>query len=285
MGFRTVVIKQRCKLDLKMNYLVCRSQEEIKVFIPEISYLILESTAISVTTALLSELVKNKVKIIFCDEKHSPESELVPLYGSYNSAKKIKRQIKWDEDIKSRVWAKIVEFKIINQSRLLKKFAHFKEGKMLEQYALNIEPNDASNREGHSAKVYFNALFGMEFSRGDASKINFALNYGYTILLSCFNREIVKNGYLTQLGIWHKNEFNDFNFSCDLVEPFRPIVDEIATNLHENDDFKHKMLEIFEKQVKICGKLQYLENAIAIYCQHIFDALEEGDEGLVCNYE
>ena len=69
MGFRIVNIKSRSKLDLKMNYLVCRSEKETRVFIPEISMLILESTSISITTALISELIKNKVKIIFCDEK------------------------------------------------------------------------------------------------------------------------------------------------------------------------------------------------------------------------
>ena len=72
MGFRTVVIKSRSKLDLRLNYLICRGEKEIKVFIPEISTLIVESTAVSLTAALISELTKNKVKIIFCDEKHNP---------------------------------------------------------------------------------------------------------------------------------------------------------------------------------------------------------------------
>ncbi len=285
MGFRTIVVKNRCKLDLKMNYLVCRNETETKVFIPEISYLILESTAISITTALLSELVKNKVKIIFCDEKHSPESELLPLYGSHNTSKKIKLQIAWKEDVKAGVWAKIIELKIKNQSKILKKYGHLEEGNILDEYIGQIESNDATNREGHSAKVYFNALFGMDFSRGEFTKTNSALNYGYTILLSCFNREIAKNGYITQLGIWHKNEFNDFNLGCDLMEPFRPIIDEIALNLQEKDDFKQKILQIFEMQLKICDKMQYFENAISIYCQHIFEALEEGDARLICNYE
>ena len=82
MGVRTVIVKNRSKLDLKMNDLVCRSQEITKVFIPEISTLILESTAISLTSALVSELIKNNVKIIFCDEKHNPESELVPYLNN-----------------------------------------------------------------------------------------------------------------------------------------------------------------------------------------------------------
>ena len=100
MSFRTVVIKNRSKLDLHMNYLVCRNNEETRVYIPEISVLILESTAISLTTALISELVKNNVKIIFCDERHNPESEVMPFYGSYNSLDSINKQIAWKKENK-----------------------------------------------------------------------------------------------------------------------------------------------------------------------------------------
>ena len=110
MGFRIVVIKNRSKLDLKMDYLVCRSSETYSVFIPEISTLILESTAISLTCALVSELIKNNVKIIFCDEKHNPESELVSYRNSYNSSKKIKQQIMWSEEVKKEVWSRIIKY-------------------------------------------------------------------------------------------------------------------------------------------------------------------------------
>lgn len=79
---------------------------------------------------------------------------------------------------------------------------------------------------GHAAKVYFNALFGMDFTRTEESSINAALNYGYGILLSAFNREIVLNGYITQLGLFHNNMFNQFNLGSDLMEPFRTIVDQ-----------------------------------------------------------
>ena len=81
MGFRIVNIKSRSKLDLKMNYLVCHSEKETRVFIPEISMLILESTSISITTALISELIKNKVKIIFCDRhaRRSKSSQHIPF--------------------------------------------------------------------------------------------------------------------------------------------------------------------------------------------------------------
>lgn len=284
MSFRTVIIKERSKLDLKTGYLVCRNSEEKKVFIPEISFLILESTAISLTSALISELVKNNVKIIFCDEKHSPESEITPYYGHFLTSKRIKAQTQWKNEIKGKVWAEIVKEKIKKQKEFLKA-KDLEEWNLLESYQAQVEIFDNSNREGHAAKVYFNALWGRLFSRRDQSSINAALNYGYSILLSCFNREIVKLGYLTELGIWHKNEFNQFNLSCDFMEPFRVLIDKIVFDLTDEHNFKKEVLKVFEVQIKIDGKMQYLENAISIYCQSIFNAIENEDISLIKFYE
>ena len=290
MGFRTVVIKNRSKLDLCMNYLVCRGVEEAKIYIPEISYLILESTAISLTSALLSELIKNNVKIIFCDEKHNPESELVGLYSNYDTVSKIKNQINWTAEIKANVWQAIIKNKITQQLCFLEELNFHKEAKMLKEYAKNVQSNDLTNREGHSAKVYFNALFGLDFFRRNDDFANGVLNYGYSILLSCFNREIVRQGYLTQLGIWHKNEFNYFNLSCDLMEPFRILIDRLAykivsTESENSPDFRIQLMDIFNKQVYINNKKQFFENAITIYCQNIFETLNKNDIGKIKFYE
>lgn len=290
MGFRTVIIKNRSKLDLRMNYLVCRGSEEAKIYIPEISYLILESTAISLTSALLSELMKNNVKVIFCDEKHNPESELVGLYNNYGTVSKIKNQINWEYETKTKVWQEIIKNKITQQSNFLEELHHHKEAKLLREYALDVQLNDLTNREGHSAKVYFNALFGLDYSRRDNSYINGILNYGYSILLSCFNREVVRQGYLTQLGIWHKNEFNYFNLSCDLMEPFRVLIDRLtytiaSTKTENSPDFRLQLLNIFNQQVYINDKAQFFENAITIYCQSIFEALSKNDLGKLKFYE
>ncbi len=285
MSFRTVVIKQRSKLDLKLNYLVCRNSEEKKIFIPEISELILESTGISLTTALISELVKNNVKIVFCDQQHNPESEVLPYYGNYRTSKKLREQIAWNNEAKGKVWKEIIKNKILQQANFLQELGYVKESEMLFNYMQEIKPNDATNREGHAAKVYFNALFGMDFARREEAKVNAALNYGYAIVLSCFNREIVKSGYLTQLGIWHRNEFNDFNLASDFMEPFRILVDRLVVNLKEDVDFRLQMLEIFNVQLKIKDKKFYFENAITAYCNSLFDCLANGGNGDIAFYE
>ena len=151
-----------------------------------------------------------------------------------------------------------------------------------------IELGDKTNREGHAAKVYFNALFGMDFSRSKDCAINAALNYGYGILLSCFNREVIANGYITQLGLFHNNMFNQFNLSSDLMEPFRILVDRIVVkNKPEKFDSEEKMNFIYmlEDEVMIDGKHQYIRKKIKIYCKSIFDALNENDVSLIKFYE
>lgn len=286
MGFRTVSINSRCKLEMKLNYLVCKGEETQRIFLDEISTLIIHSTAVVVTTALLSELVKRNIKVVFCNEKHNPVAELMPYHGSYNNALKLKQQLGWSENIKQMVWTEIVAKKIINQAKHLRFLEKFEEADKMIDYAEQVELNDESNREGHAAKLYFATLFSKDWNRDCCDFYSKALNYGYTVLLSTFNREIVKMGYLTQLGIWHENQFNDFNLSCDLIEPFRPIVDRIVYSLEKDDEnFKSNILKMTEQQVYISGKLMYLENAIEMYIRSVFSALNENNPDLVLNYE
>ena len=226
MSFRTVVINKHCKLDFRMNYMEIRQPEGKKrIYLDEIEVLIVENPAISLTGCLLSELMKRKVKVIFCDGKHNPQGEVVSYYGGYDSARKLRRQLRWADEIKGEIWTAIVTEKIRQQARFLHEMEHEREAGILDGYVSEIAYRDKHNREGLAAKVYFAALFGEEFHRDDLSPVNAALDYGYAILLSLVNREITALGYLTQLGIFHDNIFNPFNLSSDLMEPFRILVD------------------------------------------------------------
>ena len=275
MGFRTVIVSSHSKLEYALNYLVYKTVDEVKrIHIHEIHTLIIESTTVSITSALLAELIKQKVKVIFCDEKRNPSSELIPYYGDSISYQRINEQIKWKENIKHLVWQKMVQEKIKQQAFVLSKKMP-DEAIILSNYAKEVELDDVTNREGHAAKFYFNRLYGENFSRGSSDKINTFLNYGYTLLLSQFNRYIVAKGYLTQLGIHHKNPFNPFNLSCDLMEPFRPFIDLKVIDLSE-DNFKNKLISFLNHPVYIHGKKQTLIHAIQIYCSSIFLALNTG---------
>ncbi len=288
MSWRTVVVTGIAKLDFKMDYLVIRKKEEThKVHLSEIGMLLIESTAISLTAMLLCELAKHKIKVVFCDEQHNPHSELLPYYGSHDTSAKIRKQVAWTDMEKEMVWTEIVTEKIRQQSVHLQEAGAYEEAELLEKYITEVEPGDASNREGHAAKVYFNALFGLDFTRSEDNVINAALNYGYGILLSCFNKEIVANGYMTQIGLFHDNMFNPFNLASDFMEPFRPIIDRLVAGIQIecfDTEEKREILSFLNDEVIIDRKCHYVSNAIKIYCRSVFDALNERDVSLIRFY-
>lgn len=285
MTWRVVVIENRAKLELKLSHLVVRQDGNKirKIYLKDISHIIVNTTEASITFALLNEIVKNKIKLIFCDEKRNPCAEISPFYSSYNTSEKIRSQIKWDEYIKGDVWQLIVKQKIKNQMNLLKLYEK-DEYKMLEKYIDQVEFKDESNREGHAAKVYFNSLFGKDFSRSDDTNINAALDYGYSILLASINRQVVSNGYITQIGIFHDNMFNQFNLSSDLIEPWRVIIDSyVYRNDNEIFDKEEKidLINLLNDFVTIDGKLTRVNQAIDIYIRSVFDALNNRDLSLL----
>ena len=282
MGFRTVIVNSRAKLEFRLNFMIVRGENEKHIFIDEINTLIVQSTAVSLTAALLSELIRSGVKVIFCDEKFNPCSELIPYYGAHNTSKRYKIQMQWRDETKNEIWRLIIAQKITNQKNYLQKRGFSAEAELIESYIPDILPGDTTNREGHSAKVYFNCLMPCGVSRRDGGFLNGCLNYGYAVLLSCFNREIVASGYLTQFGIWHDNEFNQFNLSSDLMEPFRTIVDEVAFSLPEGDkEFKRKMADILNFQISIDGKTTTLDLAVRSYVRSVLNALEASDPSLI----
>ena len=285
MSWRTVIITNRCKLDYRMGYMVVRGDEIKRVFVDEIAVLVIENPAVSFTGCLMEALVEKKVKVIFCDSKRNPFAELAPHHGSHDSSLKIRTQAVWSKGIKDAVWTEIVSEKIRKQAEFLLEINRDREYDLLLSYISQIETGDASNREGHAAKVYFNALFGMDFTRSADIPVNAALNYGYGIILSAMNREIAANGYLTQLGIFHNNMFNHFNLGSDLMEPFRIIVDRYVYRMNLCDfgkEEKHKLWGMLNDTVRIDNTQQVLINAVKIYVRSVFDAINDEDISKIC---
>lgn len=280
MSWRVVVIESQSKLDYKMGYLVVRSLDTKRILLDEIAVLMIENPAVSLTGILMEELIVRKVKVIFCDTKRNPIAELIPHHGSHDSSAKIRVQITWNQITKDNIWRDIVSEKIRKQADFLLEIGHEEQAMMLSEYTGQIELADATNREGHAAKVYFNALFGMDFTRSADMPINAALNYGYSMILSAFNREVCANGYLTQLGIFHDNMFNHFNLSSDLMEPFRVLVDRMVYRMQPTEfgkEEKHEMWKLLDQKVEIDGQNQFVMNAIKIYTKSVLDAINEGD--------
>ena len=288
MSWRNVIISRRCKLDYKMGYLVVRSDEIQRIYLDEVAVLMLENPAVSLTGCLMEALMQKKIKVIFCDAKRSPIAEVVPYHGSHNSSHRLKKQIEWTDETKGQVWQSIIREKIAKQAGFLKELRHDREYAMLTQYGCEVEPHDATNREGHAAKVYFNALFGMDFSRGLDSPVNAALDYGYCLLLSAFNREVALNGCLTQLGVFHDNMFNHFNLSCDLMEPFRILIDRMVVEMAPEQfakDEKHALWRVFSQTVQYAGSKQLVSAAIRLYTRNVIDCLNTASPEKVIHYQ
>lgn len=288
MSWRTVVVSSRSKLELKNGYLVIRSDTVKRVHLDEISVLVIENTGSAVTAALLEALWENKTVVIFCDHKRNPGAQLLPYYNSFDCSARVNTQIQWTQDVKDLVWTEIIKEKIRKQAQVIEKL-NLKNSDLLYSYIDEIETGDSTNREGHAAKVYFNSLFGSSFSRSDDCFTNSALNYGYGLLLSLVNREIVANGYLTQLGLFHKNVFNQFNLSSDLMEPFRPLFDLIVYSMPKGNDLEHDdklfLLNTLNERVQIGKSKQTVINAVGIYVKSVLDALDNNDLSLIKFYE
>lgn len=288
MGWRIIVVTKRAKISYSLGYMVIRGMETHKVFMDEVETVMVDSTAVSLTAAWLHECMKRKIKVIFCDEKRNPEGELLSYAGTVDASCCLRTQIHWNLADKRSVWQSIVMDKIHKQADVLGNHGKQRESELLKTYETQVEPGDDTNREGFAAKVYFGALWGNTFSRNNEGAVNGAMNYGYAILLSACNREIVSTGYSTKLGIFHDNTYNPFNLGCDLMEPFRPLVDEVVMELKPKivgKEEKERLINILNDKVYIAQKERTVMQAIGIYCRSVIHAVNEGKPELIKRYE
>ena len=130
MSWRTVVISNRCKLDLKMGYMVIRAEETKRIFLDEIAVLLIENPAVSLTGCLLEALTEKKIRVIFCGSERTPIAELNPLHGSHDTTRKLRQQLAWAEETKGAVWTYIIADKIEKQAELLADWGKFNEAKL-----------------------------------------------------------------------------------------------------------------------------------------------------------
>lgn len=283
MGWRTIVVNQHSKLSYKNNHLIYKDSSRTEmIHLSEIDILLLETTDIVLSTMLIKRLSDENILVIFCDDKRLPVAKLMPYYGKHDSSLQFSKQIEWTVQVKGVVWTEIISQKIFNQAVFLYETGLDKKSESLTRLYEELQIFDPTNREGHAARIYFNALFGNDFNREKSNDINAGLDYGYSLLLSMFAREIVATGCVTQLGLKHSNQFNPFNFASDIMEPFRPIIDRIV---YENRDcefnkIKRKLFQIFINNYEYSGKEMFLSNIISDYTKKIVKALNNEGEGV-----
>lgn len=231
---RTLVFSNPMTLSLKNCQLVLayKDDPDNKVTIPieDIGVVIIEHQQVSITIPLMNALVEGNVQVVMCNNRGMPSAMLRSFEGNNLQGENLRNQMGAGEVLKKQLWKQIVEAKIRNQAALLNKVGQ--EGDRLKQYYQNVKSGDADNREGIAARIYFSELFGESFLRDrTVPGINALLNYGYAILRAATARALVSSGLLPAIGIFHHNRSNAFPLADDVMEPYRPYVDEIVYDM------------------------------------------------------
>lgn len=244
---QTLFFSHPARLSLKDNQLVITlkdSNEMITRPIEDIGFMVIENQQIMFTIPLLNELVHNNVSVILCDAKGMPSSMLMGLNNNATQAESLKYQLNVSEPMRKQAWKQIVEQKIRNQAAVLDKLGI--EHHNLKACYSSVLSGDTSNREGIAARQYWTQLFGKDFRRErEGLPPNNLLNYGYAILRAATARALIGSGLLPALGLFHRNRYNAFPLADDVMEPYRPYVDEIAFGATEEG-----MLEL-DKETKV----------------------------------
>lgn len=228
---RTLVFSNPMSLSLKNCQLVLafKDDPDNKMTIPieDIGVVIIENQQVSITIPLMNALIEGNVQVVVCNDRGMPSAMLQSFESNNLQGENLRNQMNAGEVLKKQLWKQIVEAKIRNQAALLNKVGQ--EGDILKQYYRNVKSGDSDNREGIAARVYFSELFGESFIRDRTLPgINALLNYGYTILRAATARALVSSGLLPTIGIFHHNRSNAFPLADDIMEPYRPYVDEIV---------------------------------------------------------
>ncbi|MBS1653086.1 MAG: type II CRISPR-associated endonuclease Cas1 [Bacteroidetes bacterium] len=233
---RTIYFGNPARLSLKDNQLNIDikndANESITKRIPveDIGIIVIDHPQITITSGIIQALQSNNVSIITCDERHLPQSLLLPLDGHSIQQERYEAQLQATEPLKKQLWAQTIIQKIKNQHTVLSKYSA--QADYLIPYYKNVKSGDSENCEAAAASHYWKTIFAshtLDFKReryGEAPN-NF-LNYGYSILRGTMARSIVSAGLLPTLGIFHRNRYNAFCLADDLMEPYRPYVDDMV---------------------------------------------------------
>lgn len=225
---RTLCFSSVGKLSVKLGQLVWDSADGIHKTMPveDIGFVILESEKIAVTSAALQFLTENNVALVVCDKSHAPSAQLMPFAANMTAAESIEAQLSASGAVNGRLWRRIVRQKIINQARLMRRLES-PSFKRLLVLADEVKNGDPANCEAQAARIYFQALGPEGFVRDrEGDWPNAPLNYGYAILRAAIARALVGSGLVCFRGIHHHNRYNAFALADDVMEPYRPFVDQ-----------------------------------------------------------
>lgn len=261
---RTLFFSNVVCLTLKNKQLLILNkdtQEESSVPIEDIGFVVIENNQVYISIPVINELAANNSAVIFCNDKHLPFSMNLPLDCNTIQNQLFTAQIETSLPTKKRCWKQIIEQKIKNQAKILDKYEI--NSKQLYSYSLDVKSGDSTNKEAIAAKLYWDLIISSDWIRSRFGEYpNNFLNYGYAILRAATARALIGSGLLPTLGIHHHNKYNAYALADDIMEPYRPFIDDevieyIKKNPKERDisiDFKRKILQVLTRDVAI-GKV------------------------------
>ena len=270
---QTLMFTSPVSLSLKDQQMVITfkdNKDTVSRPIEDIGFVVIENPMVSITVPLLNELADHNASVIFCDKKSMPRTMLMTLEGNTTLQESYKYQIDASVPTKKNIWKQLIESKIKNQALLLNKVE--KNGDVLKPYYMNVKSGDTDNREGAAAREYWGQIFGEGFRRErEGLPPNNLLNYGYSILRAAVARALIGSGLYPAFGVFHRNRYNAFPLADDVMEPYRPFVDEIVYYLYYDgavneldSQSKGKLLRVLFSDVKMGKVMRPLENALSL---------------------
>ncbi|HFA47476.1 MAG TPA: type II CRISPR-associated endonuclease Cas1 [Bacteroidetes bacterium] len=272
---RTLLFSNPYYLSTRNEQLVISNRDkksETSQPIEDLGYLVLDHPQITVSYTAMQKLAANNVAVIYCNEKHLPASMLLSLDAHYTQNERFRIQLEASEPLKKQLWKQTVEAKIGNQAKVLQKFGGGEQP--LLRFAREVKSGDPTNREGQAARHYWKKVFAPLIGPFKRERFgpppNNLLNYGYALLRAATARALAGTGLLCTLGIHHHNRYNAFALADDIMEPYRPFVDELVmrmlTNGLPNEDLstedKASLLRIFAIDTKMPGQFSPLMIAL-----------------------
>lgn len=260
---RTLMFSNPAYLSHKNNQMVIsfpdKEKEDRTVPIEDIGVVVLESQQITISHGCMAALLRNNVALISCDQTHMPTGLLLPLDGGSTQTERFRYQIEASLPLKKQLWQQTIQQKIYNQARVLEELG-LEVNNML-RWSRSVKSGDPDNYEGRAAAFYWQNIFSefMDFNRSRSGEPpNNLLNYGYAILRAIVARALVSSGLLPTLGIFHRNKYNAYCLADDIMEPYRPYVDQIVYDIiSEGEDMenldmnlKAKLLELPQVDVR-----------------------------------
>lgn len=250
-----------------------KQQSEIMKPIEDIGVVVLDNKQITITSGVLEALLENNSAVITCDSRSMPVGLMLPLYGNTTQNERFRYQLNASVPLKKQLWQQTIRMKINNQASVLQACKN-EEVKCMRVWADNVKSGDPENLEARAAAYYWKGMFadidGFTREREGVPPNNL-LNYGYAILRAVVARALVISGLLPTLGIHHHNRYNAYCLADDIMEPYRPYVDELVFGIVHNGanygelskELKVQLLEISTLEVKIGGKRSPLMVAVS----------------------